>query len=71
MYRIDLPHLCWVLENLVEGEVVNEIRVDARTRKWATVALERMLSIKGGGSPTQKPSPIVSQADANSIGVID
>jgi quinolinate synthase len=51
MYRIDLPHLCWVLENLVEGKVVNEIKVDDHTRKWATVALERMLAIKGTGSP--------------------
>jgi quinolinate synthase len=51
MYRIDLPHLCWVLENLVEGKVVNEIRVDDHTRKWATVALERMLAIKGTGNP--------------------
>src|SRR5215203_2437690 len=32
MYRIDLPHLCWTMEKLVEGEVVNEIRVDANTR---------------------------------------
>jgi quinolinate synthase len=53
MYRIDLPHLCWVLENLVEGNVVNEIRVDALTRKWATVALERMLAIKGTNSPAR------------------
>ena len=45
MYRIDLPHLCWVLENLVEGTVVNQIKVDSNTRKWATVALERMLAI--------------------------
>ena len=46
MYRIDLPHLCWVLENLLEGRIVNQIKVDASTRKWATVALERMLAIK-------------------------
>ena len=26
-------------------EVVNEIKVDEHTRKWATVALERMLAI--------------------------
>ena len=45
MYRIDLPHLCWVLENLIEGRVVNQIKVDAHTRRWATVALERMLAI--------------------------
>lgn len=48
MYRIDLPHLCWVLENLLQGKVVNEIKVDAHTRKWATVALERMLDITAG-----------------------
>lgn len=54
MYRIDLPHLCWVLENLVDGNVVNEIRVDDHTRKWSLVALERMLSIKGTGSPVGK-----------------
>ncbi|MDB5358431.1 MAG: Quinolinate synthetase [Phycisphaerales bacterium] len=51
MYRIDLPHLCWTLENLVEGRVVNQIKVDAHTRKWALVALDRMLAIKGSGSP--------------------
>jgi quinolinate synthase len=50
MYRIDLPHLCWVLENLVEGRVVNQIKVDSHTRKWATVALERMLEITAGAS---------------------
>ncbi len=54
MYRIDLPHLCWAIENLVAGKVVNQIQVDAATRKWATVALERMLSIKGPGSPVGK-----------------
>jgi quinolinate synthase len=51
MYRIDLPHLCWVLENLTQGRVVNEIKVDEHTRKWATVALERMLAIKATGNP--------------------
>jgi quinolinate synthase len=47
MNRIDLPHLVWVLESLVDGEVVNEIRVDERTRHWARVALERMLALPG------------------------
>ncbi len=46
MFRIDLPHLCWVLENLLEGKVVNQIRVDAKTRQWSLVALDRMLTIK-------------------------
>ncbi len=45
MFRIDAPHLCWVLEGLVEGRVVNQISVDAETTEWAKVALERMLSI--------------------------
>ncbi len=63
MYRIDLPHLCWVLENLVEGKVVNEIKVDARTRQWATVALERMLAIKGTGNPIGKQQPVGTTVD--------
>jgi quinolinate synthase len=63
MYRIDLPHLCWVLENLVEGRVVNEIRVDDHTRKWATVALERMLAIKGTGNPIGKMQPVGNTVD--------
>ncbi|MGH7176433.1 MAG: quinolinate synthase NadA, partial [Tepidisphaeraceae bacterium] len=63
MFRIDLPHLCWVLENLVEGSVVNEINVDPGTRKWATVALERMLSIKGTGNPLGKKQPMGTMVD--------
>ena len=63
MYRIDLPHLCWALENLVEGRVVNEIKVDANTRKWAMVALERMLEIKGTGNPMGKVQPVGMTVD--------
>src|SRR5437588_902 len=63
MYRIDLPHLCWVLENLLEGKVVNEIRVDAHTRQWATIALERMLAIKGTGNPLGKQQPAGTNVD--------
>ena len=48
MYRIDPAHLCWALENLVDGVVVNEINVGEDTAHWARVALERMLEIKGG-----------------------
>ena len=50
MYRIDPPHLLWALENLVEGNVVNPIRVDADVAAGATVALERMLSLRGDGA---------------------
>ena len=45
MFRIDEPHLAWVLEHLVRGEVVNQIVVDAETAEWARVALQRMLDI--------------------------
>jgi quinolinate synthase len=45
MFRIDAAHLCWVLESLVRGEVVNQITVDPDTAEWAKVALERMLEI--------------------------
>ena len=45
MFRIDAPHLAWVLENLVEGTVVNRITVDPETAEWAKVALQRMLDI--------------------------
>jgi len=46
MYRIDLAHLCWCLENLRDGCVVNEILVDEETTKWGLIALERMLAVK-------------------------
>ncbi|MCU0268697.1 MAG: quinolinate synthase NadA [Acidimicrobiales bacterium] len=45
MFRIDQPHLAWVLDNLVEGRVVNRIVVDDDTAEWARVALQRMLDI--------------------------
>jgi len=45
MFRIDAAHLCWVLERLVAGEVVNRITVDPDTTRRAKVALERMLAI--------------------------
>jgi len=46
MYRIDLAHLCWSLENLAAGTPVNVIQVDAQTTHWALVALQRMLEVK-------------------------
>jgi quinolinate synthase len=50
MNRIDLPHLAWVLESLLDGEILNEVRVDADTRRWSRVALERMLALPGDGA---------------------
>jgi quinolinate synthase len=47
MNRIDLPHLVWALENLVQGQVVNRISVDVRTAGYARQALQRMLDLPG------------------------
>jgi quinolinate synthase len=46
MYRIDLAHLAWSLENLAAGTPVNVIRVDDDTARWSLVALERMLQVR-------------------------
>ena len=46
MYRIDLPHLCWSLENLAAGTPVNVIAVEPETARWALEALKRMLEVK-------------------------
>ncbi|HWE02384.1 MAG TPA: quinolinate synthase NadA [Tepidisphaeraceae bacterium] len=76
MYRIDLPHLCWAMENLLEGRVVNQIEVDETTRKWALVALDRMLAIKGTAKPSPiapqgRPTVIATQAESQKLGVAD
>jgi quinolinate synthase len=46
MFRITPQHLLWALENLAAGNVVNRISVDERTRHFARVALDRMLSLR-------------------------
>jgi quinolinate synthase len=46
MFRISPQHLAWALENLAEDRVVNRIEVDEETRRWARVALERMLELR-------------------------
>jgi len=46
MYRIHPGYLAWVLERLVAGEVVNQIKVDGHVAETAKVALERMLAAK-------------------------
>jgi quinolinate synthase len=51
MYRIDPPHLCWALENLADGVVVNEIKVDDDTIRWARTALARMLEVGTDAKP--------------------
>jgi quinolinate synthase len=47
MNRIDLPHLVWALESLVDGRVVNPIRVDPQVAAQARVALDQMLALPG------------------------
>ena len=52
MYRIDQEHICWVLDNLAAGKVVNRVTVHPEARKWALVAIERMLDLsKPIGTP--------------------
>ncbi len=45
MNRIDLPHLVWVMESLVNGLVVNQIQVQPDVAKYSKLALERMLAL--------------------------
>lgn len=45
MNRIDLPHLVWTLESLLEGNIINQIKVDKETANFAKVALDRMLAL--------------------------
>ena len=50
MYRIDLPHLAWLLDRLAayvdgKGELANRITVDEQTKQDARRALTRMLDV--------------------------
>jgi len=45
MNRIDLPHLVWAMESIVNGHVVNEITVDKRVAEYSKLALEQMLAL--------------------------
>ena len=45
MFRTDPQHLAWVLENLVEGHVVNQISVPEKDARLAKMALDAMLSV--------------------------
>ncbi|MGH7682056.1 MAG: quinolinate synthase NadA [Candidatus Eiseniibacteriota bacterium] len=45
MYRISPQNLLWSLDRIVQGEPVNVIRVPETTKRWARVALDRMLSV--------------------------
>jgi len=45
MFRVDPQHLLWTLENLLEGEPVNQIKVPQKEADLARLALQRMLDI--------------------------
>jgi quinolinate synthase len=45
MFRIDPQHLAWVLENLVEGHIVNQVTVPDDIAHQARIALNRMLEV--------------------------
>ena len=45
MARIDPQHLAWCLENLANGNVVNQIKVPEHEAKLARLALNRMLEV--------------------------
>ncbi|CAN5625479.1 quinolinate synthase NadA [soil metagenome] len=45
MYRIHPSFLLWVLENLVAGNIVNQIIVPPKVKYFAKVALDRMLTV--------------------------
>ena len=45
MYRIHPAYVSWVLDGLLDGQVVNQITVDEDTRKFSRIALDRMLSV--------------------------
>ena len=48
MYRIHPGYLAWVLEALVDGEVLNQITVEEKVAAPARIALERMLAARPG-----------------------
>ena len=45
MYRIDMPHLLWTMDQLAQGTVVNAIKVHSQVKHWAIIALQRMLDL--------------------------
>ncbi len=45
MYRINPTYLLWVLDNLLDGRIKNEIIVPDDIKRWAKLALDRMLAL--------------------------
>jgi quinolinate synthase len=55
MYRIDMKHLLYCLDELAVGRIPNLIRVDPETRALARIALDRMLKLVGTGAAKTAP----------------
>jgi quinolinate synthase len=70
MYRIDPPHLLWVLDNLAAdpAQVVNRITVDPHTKYWARVSLQRMLDITAG-VPVRGPEGAAPEKETQKPGL--
>ncbi len=66
MFRIDTPHLLWVLDNLAAGKVVNRITVHPQAREQALEAIDRMLRLS-------KPmaAAAASHAGHTAVGSVD
>jgi len=45
MFRIDAAHMCWAMENLAQGHVVNRISVPGDEKVLAKIALDRMMAL--------------------------
>ncbi len=45
MYRIHPSYMLWVLDHLLDGRVKNRIQVPPEIKRWARVALDRMLEL--------------------------
>ncbi len=62
MYRIDQPHLLWVLDNLAAGKVVNRVSVHPEAQKLALAALSRMLALTPPGAAKATDEPASARA---------
>ncbi|RIK67804.1 MAG: quinolinate synthase [Planctomycetota bacterium] len=62
MYRIDLKHLLWSLDELADGRVPNLISVDPETKALARIALDRMLALVGDGASKSMAASTVDKA---------
>ena len=58
MYRIDQEHVCWALDHLAKGRVMNRISVDPQVRVHALEALDRMLKLA-----PRAPQPVPATVD--------